>query len=74
MAHKRPRSYGSVHKGVKSKKVLEQEIWSLENRANSGMTEDESNDWANELAERVGEYAVRFGLDAIKEWKKWAKG
>lgn len=73
MVHKKPRNFDSIHKGTKSKEVLEQEIWSLTNSADSIMTESEATNWAKNYAKSVGEYAVRFGLDPLKEWRKWAK-
>jgi len=73
MTHKKPRSFDSLFKGTKSKEVLEQEIWSLENASDSIMTEKEAQNWAKNYAKSSGEYAARFGLDALKEWRKWAK-
>lgn len=73
MTHKKPRSFDSVFKGTKSKQVLEQEIWSLENASGSIMTETEAKNWFKNYVKSSGEYAARFGLDALREWKKWAK-
>ena len=77
MPHKKPRSFDSVFKGTKSKEVLEQEIWSLVNSANSIMTTSERANWYKNYSIAIVEYSARFGInileDILDEWSKWAK-
>lgn len=67
-------AHSYLHLGVKSKQVLEQELFSLFTRSGSIMTDKEHTKWTMDVSDRLAEYKLRFGSkDWSKEWEKWAK-
>lgn len=67
-------AHSYLHLGVKSKEVLEQEIFSLMNRAGFAMTDEQHTKWAMDISDRLTEYSMRFPQrDWSREWAKWAK-
>lgn len=67
-------AHSYLHLGIKSKQVLEQELWSLFNRSGSIMTTKENQKWVSDVTQRLTEYKLRFGdRNWLADWNKWAK-
>ena len=74
MAHKKIPSFTSSHKGVKSKQVLEQELFSLWNRSGQAMSSAERANWQKAWVNTLNEYMLRFpAKEWMSEWRKWVK-
>jgi len=65
--------YSSHFKGKKTKQALEQEIFSLWNAKDFAKSKTEEASWVKAWTSAIAEYTARFGLDPLKEWRKWAK-
>jgi hypothetical protein len=67
------KTFESKHKGRKSKEVLEQELFSLENQLGMIKTPKEKLNFARVYGNTLKEYESRFGEWDIGNWENWAK-